>query len=204
MEDVFLKMKECKPFLVRSFLPNLYSWPKLEDHLNFRPAQYSERFKTVERNRPDIKWKMGGWLTNNTTWPPNLIKKELQEEVIYLTDCSRITKEINNICSQMEDATGWPVDLHIFISLNPASKEGFSKHNDAQNNLIVSQEGSLSIKVWDSSDSLILNDTLSNGDSVFIPKKFNHQIIPLEKRYSFSFSFADYDSFFQERDWIEL
>ena len=105
----------------------------------------------------------------------------------------------------MEKATGWPVDLHIFVSLDPLDKEGFSKHNDDQHNLIVAQEGKLSIKVWDSeSDSLILNETLSNGDSVFVPKKFNHQVVPLEKRYSFSFSMADYESFFQERDWIKL
>ena len=203
MNNVFKKMLDNEPFLVKSFLPNLYSWSKLEDHLNFRPSQTPQRFKRV--NRPDRNWKAGGWLSNYDSWPPNLIQEELQEGVIYLKDCSRISKEVNNICNQMEKATGWPVDLHIFVSLDPLDKEGFSKHNDDQHNLIVAQEGKLSIKVWDSeSDSLILDETLSNGDSVFVPKKFNHQVVPLEKRYSFSFSMADYESFFQERDWIKL
>ena len=45
MNNVFKKMLDNEPFLVKSFLPNLYSWSKLEEHLNFRPSQTPQRFK---------------------------------------------------------------------------------------------------------------------------------------------------------------
>ena len=203
MNSVFKKMLDNKPFLEKSFLPNLYSWSKLEEHLNFRPAQTPQRFKRV--NRPDREWKSGGWLSNYNSWPPSYIQEELEQGVIYLKDCSRINKQVNTICKEIEDATNWPADLHIFVSIKPLDKSGFGKHNDDQHNLIVAQEGRLEAFVWDKDDNLVINEILENGDCVYVPAKCNHQIVPIDnKRYSFSFSMADYENFFQERDWIEL
>jgi len=203
MNNVFKKMLDNKPFLEKSFLPNLYSWSSLEEHLNFRPAQYPDRFKRI--NQPDRNWKAGGWLSNFNSWPPNYIQEELEKGVIYLKDCSRINKQVNTICKEIEDATNWPADLHIFVSIKPLDKSGFGKHNDDQHNLIVAQEGRLEAFVWDKDDKLVINEVLENGDCIYVPAKCNHQVVPIDdKRYSFSFSMADYETFFQERDWIEL
>jgi hypothetical protein len=197
------KMLDNEPFLERKFLPNLYSWKSLEEHINFRPALYPKRFKTFSKG--EKKWKAGGWLTNYDTWPATYVKDELKEGVIFLKDCSRINKDINAICKNIEDITKWPTDCHIFISLKPLDKTGFGKHNDEQHNLIVAQEGKLEISVWDKNDELVIDTLLQNGDCVFVPAKCNHKVLPFDdKRYSFSFSMAPYEKFFQERDWIEV
>jgi|8_EtaG_2_1085327.scaffolds.fasta_scaffold13211_2 hypothetical protein len=198
------KILDNKPFLKRSLFPNLYSWLNLEEHLNFRPAQYPDRFKRISKPN-DRYWKAGGWLSNPNSWPPTYIQEELEKGVIYLKDCSRINKKINAICKKIEDITNWPTDLHIFVSIKPVDKTGFGKHNDSQHNLIVAQEGKLKAFVWDKKNNLVIDETLQNGDCVYVPAKFNHQIVPIDdKRYSFSFSMADYESFFQERHWINL
>lgn len=195
------RLKECVPFLSKRLLPNLYNFTLLEQQLNFRPCMLPSRFKTI--NRPDKQWPLGGWLSENT-WPPSLIQEEIQTGVIYIKDCSRITKEMNNVCKEIEEVTNWPTDVHIFCSLSSTlDKSGFLRHNDNQHNLIVAQEGRLQVKVWQE-DKCIIDEICENGDAVYVPKNTDHQVVPLDKRVSLSFSMADYETFFQEREWIDL
>jgi len=199
--DDLNEIKNLKPFYRKNILPNLISWNDIERLLNFRPAVNSERLHILS-NR-DYNWPAGGWLTDKNSFPADIINLEIKKHVCYIQDCSRINKKVNDICEQLEKSLKIPTDAHIFFSLKEdnTNLKGLGKHNDTQHNLIVCVDGSFDIKVYGDE---ILEKTMNSGDAIFVPRKIDHEIIPLTKRLSVSFPMAPHHTFFQTREWVKL
>jgi hypothetical protein len=199
-------IKSLLPYTEKNALKNLFSWSELELLLNQRPFMNDKRFHIMSNIK--YEWPLAGWLTDSNTYPPNIIQKEIKKYVCYIRDCSRVNKIINDVCTNLEQHTNWPVDAHIFFSLQEpeTNTKGFGIHKDNQHNVITCVEGSMIAKVWSTEQNgePVINTTLQSGDVVFVPANVYHQIIPLTKRLSVSFPMAHYDKSFQERDWITL
>lgn len=200
LENYKDKIKQLKPFYIKNILPNLISWNEIESLLNLRPMVNDKRLHILSNKR--YEWKAGGWLSDNNSYPPDLINSEIKKYVCYISDCSRVNKKINNVCKELEDILNMPSDAHIFFSLKEKQTDlkGFGKHQDNQHNLIVCSEGKFIIKVY--SDNYIEKE-MNNGDAIFVPKNIDHEVIPLTKRLSVSFPIKDSD-FLQSRKWINL
>ncbi len=201
LENYKDKIKELKPFYIKNILPNLISWNEIETLLNLRPMVNDKRFNIVSNKK--YKWKVGGWLSDHNSYPPDLINSEIKKYVCYINDCSRVNKKINNVCKELENILNMPTDAHIFFSLKEkeTNLKGFGKHHDQQHNLIVCSEGQFIIKVY--GDNCIEKE-MNNGDAIFVPKNIDHEIIPLSKRLSVSFPIKTNSNFFQSRKWINL
>jgi len=198
-------IKSLLPYTEKNALKNLFSWSELELLLNQRPFMNDKRFHIMSNIK--YEWPLAGWLTDSNTYPPNIIQKEIKKYVCYIIDCSRVNKNINDVCSTLENDCKWPVDAHIFFSYKEAHTDlkGFGVHKDKQHNLIACVDGTLQAKVWseNSDGEPVINTVLNKSDVVFIPAETYHQIIPLTKRISISFPMAHYENRFQERNWIK-
>jgi len=196
--DDLVKIKKLKPFFKKNILPDLVTWNEIERVLNFRPFVNNNRFHILSNKK--YNWPSGGWLTDNNTYPADIILSEMSKYVCYIQDCSRINKKINDVCQQLENTLNIPTDAHIFFSLNKINLKGFGKHNDAQHNLIVCVDGSFIIKVY--GDDYTLEEKMNNGDAVFVPKGVDHEVIPLTKRLSVSFPMNPKHKILQDRSWL--
>lgn len=201
-DDDLNEIKNLKPFFKKNILPDLITWKEIEKVLNFRPCVNNDRLHILSDKK--YKWPAGGWLTDNNSYPADVINSEIGKHVCYIQDCSRINKKINDVCQQLENILNIPADAHIFFSLKEkeTNLKGLGKHNDTQHNLIVCVDGSFIIKVY--GDDHILEERMNNGDIVFVPKDTDHEVIPLTKRLSVSFPMAPHHTFFQTREWINL
>lgn len=206
ISDVILNnIKNCIPFVERNVSHNLFSWSELESLLNCRPFVSNTRLHILSNKK--YEWPIAGWLTDINTYPPNILNEEIKKYVCYIIDCSRVNKNINDVCHMIEKHCHWPTDAHIFFSYKEAHTDlkGFGVHKDQQHNLIVCVDGTLQAKVWSekSDGEPVIDTVLNKSDAVFIPAETYHQIIPLTKRISISFPMAHYENRFQERNWIK-
>lgn len=204
-ENITDKMKLEKSFYLQNQLKDIFSWNELEKLLNLRPFISDSRFTVASKEGGHWEWPFQSWLSDVNTYPPKLLNELINNNTCYLSDCSRVNKNINDICGQIESLCGWHVDAHIYFSTK-INQYGFGKHKDKQHNLIVQIEGQSTVKVW-SGDDVIIDNTMEPGDIVFIPKHVFHQIIPKTKRLSVSFpcdttihNFAEP----QDRHWIKV
>jgi hypothetical protein len=198
-------IKNCIPFVERNVLHNLFSWNELESLLNLRPFVNSARLHIL--SNVEYKWSSSIWLTDINTYPPNLLNEEIKKYVCYIQDCSRVNKNINDICSILENHCKWPADAHIFFSYKEAHTDltGFGIHKDEQPNLITCVDGKIQAKIWSENKNgePVIDTILNKGDVVYIPNNVYHQIIPLTKRISISFPMNINHTLTQERDWIK-
>jgi len=203
------------PFYKKDTFTHFLNWKDLEHLLNFRPILNVNRFNVT--NKEGYRWPEKDWLTDKNTFPPNIVKKEIKENVCYICDCSRYNKTINQICNDIEKITNHSTDAHIFFSLDVPSNTGLGIHNDISNNLIIQQEGQTRFKVWKEQETEyrrypgltfekepILDVILNKGDCVYIPRYNWHQAIPITKRLSVSFPMMIGHTNHQEREWIEI
>ena len=203
-KEILKSIKSLKPTFFKNTVKDIFSFKELEKQLNLRPFVNNSRFTPVH-SKP-YAWKASGWLSDKNSFPPFVIKDILKTSVCYLRDASRANKKLNTICKEIEEATHWPTDAHIYFSVKETenSIKGFGKHKDHQHNLIICVEGSYEITIYDLKDKKIINKILKSGNGVFIPANHNHEINSLSKRLSISFAMAPYESIFQEREWISL
>ena len=136
----------------------------------------------------------------------------------YFSDCSRVNKEFNEICGQLEQVFSEyraSADAHIYMNLSD-SENGWGIHWDTSHNLIVQMEGETKFEVWDEgvmgarnmpylSEKPVIEEVLQPGDAIFVPIRVYHRATSLMKRMSVSFpiSFGDTTSP-QERHWIKI
>jgi len=217
--------KECK-FLVNyveNYVPDLLTWKEFADLINIRPLLTQERVKLLDPKKRIFKWYTHGWMKDVNTYPPSLIRALLDEIVIYFSDMSRATKNINDFASFLEDQYERHTDAHIYVCLNPKIEHPFAAHFDMQHNVIVQCEGKTNFKVWkevedhtvekqiqlDMKEEPIIDVIMEPGDAIWIPRYYPHEAISLTPRLSVSFPFSDNENstlkkHFEDRNWITL
>ena len=218
--------KECKFLIdyVQNYCPNLLTWKEFADLINIRPLLTQERVKLLDPKKRIFKWYTHGWMKDVNTYPPSLIRALLDEIVIYFSDMSRSTKNINDFASFLEDQYERHIDAHIYVCRDPNIEHPFAAHFDMQHNVIVQCEGKTNFKVWKevedhsiekqiqldmSNEEPILDVIMEVGDAIWIPRYYPHQAISLTPRLSVSFPFNDTENtahkdHFEDRNWVTL
>ena len=87
---------------------------------------------------------------------------------------------VNELCREIEEQTGYVVDIHIYGGLNGA--RSFSPHEDQTANFIVQIDGETPWKV----DGLDAEPTLKRGNALYIPSMKTHGASPNGQRLSMS------------------
>jgi hypothetical protein len=217
--------KECK-FPVdykKNYHPNLFTWKELAGLINIRPLMTYKRVKLLDPQKRVFEWYTPGWIKDHNTYPPSLVRKLLDEIVIYFSDMSRATKNLNNFASSIEDEYKRHTDAHIYVCRNPKIEHPFAAHFDLQHNVIVQCEGKTNFKVWkevedhtvekqiqlDMKEEPILDVIMEPGDAIWIPRYYPHEAISLTPRLSVSFPFTDNENstlekHFEDRNWVTL
>lgn len=184
---------------IRKGFDCLLSMNRFEELLNLRPFVNADRFHNT--NKKEYTWQAGGWLSDRNSFPPSVLKECINTNTIYITDCSRVNKQINSIAGELEKLFSFPCDAHIFYSKHKY-EEGFGRHKDNQHNLIVCSEGNFKMRLWEDQHEHLY--TLMPGDAVWVPAQTYHQVIPTATRLSISFTLDPTADFFQEREWVNV
>ena len=213
-----------KTDFVKNYSKNLFTWQEFEYLINIRPLLSNKRVKILDPQKNDYVWYTNGWMKDKNTYPPSLIRSLLDEFVVYFTDMSRVTKNINKFASNLEDIYQRHTDAHIYVCRDPNIEHPFAAHFDMQHNVIVQCEGKTNFKVWKevedhiiekkiqldmSNEKPILDVIMENGDAIWIPRYYPHQAISLTSRLSVSFPFCDnenssHEKSFEDRNWVTL
>ena len=209
---------ELKPCHFTQSFSKIFSWKELENLLNLRPYVNAKRFKII--NNKGYNWDRQAWMSDVNCFPPSLLADELKQHHCYFSDSSRVNRNVNTICSELESLfENSAVDAHIYFTLADNLEGGFGIHWDFSHNLIVQVEGSTRFLLWDYyadeseiervAESLpvdpVYDVILNPGDAVFVPLRSYHRAISQTKRLSVSFPISLYeDSPPQDRHWIEI
>ena len=197
-----IKNLDINKFSFGSINKKLFTFKELEFLLNLRPFTNVERFIPCN-NTKKYHWDNSPWCTDNNCWPASVIKKQIKNSTCYLKDSSRVNKNINSLADKLEKKFNYPVDCHIYFSLNENAKS-FKKHKDKRPNLIVGCEGKTQFKIF--YNNKIIKKILNKGAYIFIPAGVYHEAVALtEKRISCSFAFHPLkNQFLEDRKWIQI
>ena len=209
----------------KNYKPDLLSWNEMANIINTRPLMNDKRVKLLGNTRK-YKWVCTKWAKDLNCFPPSLIKKILDDIMIYFVDMSRATEKINDFAKQIEDDYGKQTDAHIYVCRNLEIKHHFGVHYDFNHNLIVQCEGKTNFIVWDDVKDLdrnlkgigintrlemevepIMDVDMESGDAIWIPKHFPHLATSLTPRLSVSFPLGectDVNTVREDRTWITL
>ena len=209
----------------KNYKPDLLSWNEMANIINTRPLMNDKRVKLLGNNRR-YEWLCSKWTKDPNCFPPSLIKKLLENIMIYFVDMSRATEKINDFAKHIEDDYGKQTDAHIYVCRNLEIKHHFGVHYDFNHNLIVQCEGKTNFKVWDEVKNVdrnlkgigintrlemevkpIMDVDMESGDAIWIPKHFPHLATSLTPRLSVSFPLSEYSDtnlIREDRTWITL
>ena len=209
----------------KNYKPDLLSWNEMANIINTRPLMNDKRVKLLGNNRR-YEWLCTKWTKDPNCFPPSLIKKLLDNIMIYFVDMSRATEKINDFAKHIEDDYGKQTDAHIYVCRNLKIKHHFGVHYDFNHNLIVQCEGKTNFKVWDEVKNVdrnlkgigintrlemevepIMDVDMESGDAIWIPKHFPHLATSLTPRLSVSFPLSEYSDtnlIREDRNWITL
>ena len=209
----------------KNYKPDLLSWNEMANIINTRPLMNDKRVKLLGNTRR-YEWLCTKWTKDPNCFQPSLIKKILDDMMIYFIDMSRATEKINDFAKQMEDDYGKQTDAHIYVCRNLEIKHHFGVHYDFNHNLIVQCEGKTNFKVWDEVKNVdrnlkgigintrlemevepIMDVDMESGDAIWIPKHFPHLATSLTPRLSVSFPLSEYSDtnlIREDRTWITL
>ena len=209
----------------KNYKPDLLSWNEMANIINTRPLMNDKRVKLLGNNKR-YEWLCSKWTKDPNCFPPSLIKKLLENIMIYFVDMSRATEKINDFAKHIEDDYGKQTDAHIYVCRNLKIKHHFGVHYDFNHNLIVQCEGKTNFKVWDEVKNVdrnlkgigintrlemevepIMDVDMESGDAIWIPKHFPHLATSLTPRLSVSFPLGectDVDTVREDRTWITL
>lgn len=208
---------------IKDYHPNLLSWSELSNLINIRPLMTTPRVKLLDPQGRKYNWNATGWHRDPNCYPPSLIRVLLDEMVIYFTDMSRATKNLNDFASNVEDKYQRQTDAHIYVCRNPELEHPFGAHYDDAHNIIVQCEGRTHFKVWEEVESTnfekganlnldikekpIFDVIMNPGDALWVPMFFPHHAISLTPRLSVSFPFTPRGLLTkanEDRNWISL
>ena len=209
----------------KNYKPDLLSWNEMANIINTRPLMSDKRVMLLGDSER-YKWLCSNWTKDPNCFPPSLIKKILDDIMIYFVDMSRATEKINDFAKQIEDDYGKQTDAHIYVCRNLEIKHHFGVHYDFNHNLIVQCEGKTNFKVWDEVKNVdrnlkgigintrlemevepIMDVDMESGDAIWIPKHFPHLATSLTPRLSVSFPLSEYSDtnlIREDRTWITL
>ena len=209
----------------KNYKPDLLSWNEMANIINTRPLMNDKRVKLLGNNRR-YEWLCSKWTKDSNCFPPSLIKKLLDNIMIYFVDMSRATEKINDFAKHIEDDYGKQTDAHIYVCRNLEIKHHFGIHYDFNHNLIVQCEGMTNFKVWDEVKDVdrnlkgigintrlemdiepVIDVDMESGDAIWIPKHFPHLATSLTPRLSVSFPLSEYSDtnlIREDRTWITL
>ena len=209
----------------KNYKSDLLSWNEMANIINTRPLMSDKRVMLLGDSER-YKWLCSNWTKDPNCFPPSLIKKILDDMMIYFIDMSRATEKINDFAKQMEDDYGKQTDAHIYVCRNLEIKHHFGVHYDFNHNLIVQCEGKTNFKVWDEVKNVdrnlkgigintrlemevkpIMDVDMESGDAIWIPKHFPHLATSLTPRLSVSFPLSEYSDtnlIREDRTWITL
>ena len=209
----------------KNYKPDLLSWNEMANIINTRPLMNDKRVKLLGNTRR-YEWLCTKWTKDPNCFPPSLIKKLLDNIMIYFVDMSRATEKINDFAKHIEDDYGKQTDAHIYVCRNLKIKHHFGVHYDFNHNLIVQCEGKTNFKVWDEVKNVdrnlkgigintrlemevkpIMDVDMESGDAIWIPKHFPHLATSLTPRLSVSFPLSEYSDtnlIREDRTWITL
>jgi ribosomal protein L16 Arg81 hydroxylase len=135
---------------------------------------------------------------------------------LVILGASKITKEVNDICSLIEKIIPQTaVDVHAYCGLKKS--KSFRAHYDHADNIILHQSGKCHWKVYkqhakDCNFEYNVNGKdldvefecdLESGDMIYVPKHQYHECFPLKKRISLSFPIVNSDSKI-DRNWYSI
>ena len=209
----------------KNYKSDLLSWNEMANIINTRPLMNDKRVKLLGNTRR-YEWLCSKWTKDPNCFPPSLIKKLLDDIMIYFVDMSRATEKINDFAKHLEDDYGKQTDAHIYVCRNLKIKHHFGVHYDFNHNLIVQCEGKTNFKVWDEVKNVdrnlkgigintrlemevepIMDVDMESGDAIWIPKHFPHLATSLTPRLSVSFPLSEYSDtnlIREDRTWITL
>ena len=209
----------------KNYKSDLLSWNEMANIINTRPLMNDKRVKLLGNNER-YEWLCSKWTKDPNCFPPSLIKKLLDDIMIYFVDMSRATEKINDFAKHIEDDYGKQTDAHIYVCRNLKIKHHFGIHYDFNHNLIVQCEGKTNFKVWDEVKNVdrnlkgigintrlemevepIMDVDMESGDAIWIPKHFPHLATSLTPRLSVSFPLSEYSDtnlIREDRTWITL
>ena len=209
----------------KNYKPDLLSWNEMANIINNRPLMNDKRVKLLANSRR-YEWLCTKWTKDPNCFPPSLIRKLLDNIMMYFVDMSRATEKINDFAKNIEDDYGKQTDAHIYVCRNLEIKHHFGIHYDFNHNLIVQCEGMTNFKVWDEVKNVdrnlkgigintrmemevepIMDVDMESGDAIWIPKHFPHLATSLTPRLSVSFPLSEYSDtnvIREDRTWITL
>lgn len=213
--ELIEKIRNQLPFFQEEVFEKFFTWKDLEYLLNLRPFVSKNRIQIY--NNSCYEWPTRDWLTDELSYPPNLLKNLISNYNCYLHDASRTNFTINKICEQLENCFDTSADAHIYFSLHNDKSKEFGIHLDYNNNLILQMEGRSKVQIWTGRQKKesprnvsvlptepYLDVTLNPGSFVFIPELCYHNVVSLEPRLSISFPFSTHLNNSQERTWINI
>ena len=202
---------------VKKYFPDLLSWKEFSTLINIRPIFNCHRVNLLSET--EYTWEKYSWSRDSLCIPSSILKKEIENNIVYFTDMSRCTENINYLSSVIETEYESPVDAHIYVSKNVDIDHPFGIHYDHSHNVIVQCEGQTMFEVWEKVDHKkgdininlnvdedpIMKIVMDPGDAIFVPAHYLHRATSLSPRLSVSFPFTPHNmTGFQERNWIEL
>ena len=209
----------------KNYKPDLLSWNEMANIINNRPLMNEKRVKLLGNSRR-YEWLCTKWTKDPNCFPPSLIRKLLDNIMMYFVDMSRATEKINDFAKHIEDDYGKQTDAHIYVCRNLEIKHHFGVHYDFNHNLIVQCEGMTNFKVWDEVKDVdrnlkgigintrlemdiepVIDVDMESGDAIWIPKHFPHLATSLTPRLSVSFPLSEYSDtnlIREDRTWITL
>ena len=225
-------MENGESYVFRQKFNNLFSKEEFNHLLNLRPFTTVSRFLPTKRNKRletykalTSEQKREPWVKSLDSIPPSIIEEVIRTCVCYWPDCSRVNKQINDLCFELEELSGENCDAHIFFAIDKKLENSFGAHYDEATNLIVQVEGRTHWKVCTdkvNTDEVPPNvkdidkygvgiDTILNpGDAIFIPKHVLHEPKNLTSRISVSFPMKSRQPWLtrpnqrQDRKWLEV
>jgi len=224
-----------EPQFKENFFPNLFSWKELENFINSQTHLVPHKFPTGLQAKEDLflnEWHGldgGPWKMNDDEIPIRIFKNFINKHgVFYFMDCSRVKKEFNDFCLELEELEGRAFDTHIFVHYKKLKqKHPFGCHWDTQSNVVVQCEGQTHWKVWprinpkdypekseDGAGNLtletepIIDVVLKAGDALWVPHHYPHEAKSTTKRISVSFAGHREKTrdrgMYRNREWVTL
>jgi hypothetical protein len=214
-EELFEKLKLAKPFHLKNALDFKYGWEDLNNLLNLRPFWTTDRLRIIAPPSFQRKWPNRDWIKNINTWPPNIMNEVISKYPCHVRDCTRISKNVNIFCSEVESRLKTSLDMHIFFSLTNKKEKGLGVHSDDHDVFVVQIEGESRVKLWNEKlDNKNLKEEpknkplydiiLKKNDVILLAKEHIHYLTYTGKRMSFSFLIKRNNPNPQERDWINV
>lgn len=208
-----------KAFYANNILEHeLIDWSLIEQVLNdtYRVTPEIVELIGKEQTKIPIPTFTSNWSQTPRPDPKFVFEKINSGHSLVILGASKITKEINQLCSIIENVIfGTSVDVHIYCGLKKS--KSFKAHFDYADNIILHQSGKCYWKIYkqhaqDCKFKPNINGKkldvefeceIGAGDFIYVPKYQYHECIPLKKRISLSFPIVQSDTKL-DRNWYSI